>query len=323
MGCSNDKSLNENNKTMPQNEVKTNINFNIKTEENIKEENEVDRRNPFRKNNKNTHKKNNKTRNNKRDEENDINNKNNLNPNTNYNDNNYSEVEEEEGEEKISYRKQDENLLKNLDREKLKKLVLNCPKRTSIELDDFVDYLVENTKSLKDIEKAYFLFYWMHENIAYDVENYFKGGDSDCTPKGAFRNGKTVCSGYSRLYKYLGEPIGLKVFCVNGYAKDFSYEPGMKIQGTNHEWNIIKIEDSFYQLDSTWGAGKVSDKDKKYTKEFDEFYFCPRPEHIIFTHLPESDDHQLLEYPISKEEFSKRIVIKGSFFKWFTHPDYL
>jgi hypothetical protein len=46
MGCSNDKSLNEKNKTIPQNEVKTNINFNIKTEQ-IKEEEKVDKGNQF------------------------------------------------------------------------------------------------------------------------------------------------------------------------------------------------------------------------------------------------------------------------------------
>ena len=365
MGCSNDKSLNEKNKTIPQNEVKANINFNIKTEQ-IKEDKKVDKGNrfinPFNNNcfdinyiqsdkfdddieayvnnvinncnnsgnikiiNKNIVEYNNQTNNNainnfKISENNIIVDNVNNRKNIVSNDKNKSMVGEEEEEEKIAYRKQDENILKNLDKEKLKKLVLNCPKRTSIELDDFVNYLVENTKSLKDIEKAYFLFYWMHENIVYDAENFLKGGGYDCTPKGAFRKGKTVCSGYSRLYKYLGVPIGLKVFCVNGYAKGYGYEPNMKIQGTNHEWNIIKIEDSFYQIDSTWGAGKL--KDRKYIKKFDEFYFCPPSEHLIFSHLPVSDDHQLLEHPISKEEFSKRINIKSNFFKWFTHPDYL
>ena len=82
-------------------------------------------------------------------------------------------------------------------------MVLNCPKRTSITLNDFVKYLLENTKNLKDIEKAYFLFYWMHENIAYDYDGFVNRRNVDVTPEGVFRNGKTVCSGYSRLYKYL------------------------------------------------------------------------------------------------------------------------
>jgi transglutaminase/protease-like cytokinesis protein 3 len=43
----------------------------------------------------------------------------------------------------------------------------------------------------------------MHENIAYDYDGFVNRRNVDVTPEGVFRNGKTVCSGYSRLYKYL------------------------------------------------------------------------------------------------------------------------
>ena len=159
----------------------------------------------------------------------------------------------------------------------------------------------------------------MHENIAYDYDGFVNRRNVDVTPEGVFRNGKTVCSGYSRLYKYLGTRIGLKVFCASGYAKGIGYKPGTIIEGTNHEWNIIKIDDSFYQIDSTWGSGSINGR--KYIKELNDYYFCPSPHNFINSHLPSSDDHQLLEHPISKDEFAKRINFEGYFYDLFTHAD--
>jgi transglutaminase/protease-like cytokinesis protein 3 len=92
-------------------------------------------------------------------------------------------------------------------------LVLSCKKRTEISLNEFIVHFKDVTKNLTNAEKAYALFYWMAENIAYDANGYFSG-NSDVTPEGVYRNGYSVCSGYARLFKYIGTYIGLNVICV-------------------------------------------------------------------------------------------------------------
>lgn len=67
------------------------------------------------------------------------------------------------------------NILNIIDKEKLKKIVSSCPKRESIPLNKFREYLKKVTNNLKDEEKAYVLFYWITQNIKYDAQSYFSG----------------------------------------------------------------------------------------------------------------------------------------------------
>ena len=150
-----------------------------------------------------------------------------------------------------------------------------CPERTSISLNNFREHFRRVTNNLTEEEKAYTLFYWMSQNIAYDAEAYFSG-NSYVEPKETYNRGCSVCSGYSRLFKYIGDYIGLALICVSGYAKGYGYDPSEVISGTNHEWNIIKFNNVYYQIDSTWGAGSLIGNEFK--QELCEFYFCPEPD---------------------------------------------
>ena len=210
------------------------------------------------------------------------------------------------------------NILETLDREKIKKLVLSCKKRTEISLNEFIVHFKDMTKNLTSAEKAYALFYWMAENIAYDANGYFSGV-RDVTPEGVYRNGYGVCSGYSRLFKYIGTYIGLNVICVSGYAKGVGYSTEHKISGTNHEWNMIQLDGIYYPIDSTWGAGYLNGR--YFQKEFKEFYFCPEPEQLFSSHFPVDPKWQLITPSLSVEEFAKRIKFYDKFYKYFTKSD--
>ena len=116
-----------------------------------------------------------------------------------------------------------------------------------MDLYEFIVYFKEVTKNLTSAEKAYALFFWMCENIAYDANGFFSGV-TDTSPYSVYRNGYGVCSGYSDLFKYIGTYIRLYVFCVSGYAKGVGYSINDKILGANHEWNIIKLDHIYYIL---------------------------------------------------------------------------
>ena len=207
------------------------------------------------------------------------------------------------------------NILAKLDTEKLKKIISDCPKRTSISLNNFREHLKKVTNNLTQEEKAYSIFYWMSQNIKYDAESFF-AGVYHVEPEESYNNGCTVCSGYSRLFKYFGDYLGLDIICVGGYAKGYGYNPNEKISRSNHEWNIIKFNNVYYQIDSTWGAGILDGREFK--QELRESFFCPEPEKLILTHLPEEDKWQLLDSPLSEEEFSKRVKFNNKFFNFFT-----
>ena len=52
--------------------------------------------------------------------------------------------------------------------------------------------------------------------------------------------GRTVCAGYARAFQYVLQQLDIPCYYVTGYA------------GENHAWNIVKLDDGYYNVDSTW-----------------------------------------------------------------------
>ena len=142
------------------------------------------------------------------------------------------------------------------------------------------------------------IFLWECKNIVYDAEGLFAGRNVDCTPEGVFRNGKTVCSGYSRLYKDIAVFLGLEVECIPCYSKGVGYEPGKKFTKTD---NAINIKNKWYPIDATWGAGHL--EGKQHIQVLNEFYFFADPELLIKSHFPADDKWQLTKKKYTLEEF--------------------
>ena len=75
-------------------------------------------------------------------------------------------------------------------------------------MEELTKYLIENTKNLKDLEKAYLLFKWLGDNIEYDYEGMLDDS-AKCEIEDVFKLGKTVCSGYARLFRHFADNIKL------------------------------------------------------------------------------------------------------------------
>ena len=56
----------------------------------------------------------------------------------------------------------------------------------------------------------------------------------------ALVNGQTVCAGYARAMQYIMEKLGVPCYYCMGYA------------GESHAWNIISLDDGYYNVDATW-----------------------------------------------------------------------
>lgn len=230
----------------------------------------------------------------------------NVNSNKNDNDNNDNNKVEKVQVQRDSKRKEI-----SFDKEKCVSINSTIPTRVNTNLQSLKDTMKSKVQQLSEVQRAYVLFLWICQNIDYDAEGYFSGRDVDCTPEGVFKNGKTVCSGYARLFKDIALNLGLNVECVNCYAKGVSYEPGQQMKGTNHEYNVINLNNKWFPIDSTWGAGHIEGKD--FTRKFNEFYFLADPELLIKSHFPEDEKWQLTKRRYTMEEFSKWPKIDSDF----------
>ncbi|VDI40278.1 Hypothetical predicted protein [Mytilus galloprovincialis] len=112
--------------------------------------------------------------------------------------------------------------------------------------------------------------------------------------------------------------IALGITCkkISGYAKGYGHNLGEIItfsQDTDNAWNAVRLEGVWRFIETTWGAGYV-DKNQEFIKKFNNFYFLTSPENFIYDHFPyfnsnieESKQWQLLEKPITIEEYAKKI----------------
>ena len=75
------------------------------------------------------------------------------------------------------------------------------------------------------------------------------------TAYGALINHTSVCDGYSMAYSYLLEGLGIESLVVGGTAS-----------GGGHAWNLVKHEDNWYEVDSTWDDQELSTN--QYSEEF-------------------------------------------------------
>ncbi|MDE6318598.1 MAG: hypothetical protein K2M22_02580 [Lachnospiraceae bacterium] len=77
-------------------------------------------------------------------------------------------------------------------------------------------------------------------DILIDKIAYEKGADKNQSAYSALVEGKSVCAGYARAYQYLMQRLGIPCYYCTGFA------------GTDHAWNIVAMDDGYYNVDLTW-----------------------------------------------------------------------
>ncbi|MCL2074332.1 MAG: hypothetical protein FWH18_10445 [Marinilabiliaceae bacterium] len=190
---------------------------------------------------------------------------------------------------------------------KIDNYVLGLKIGKNVSEKEMVELIIK--KSTTNLEKARAIFVWIADNIAYDTS--FKV----TTFEEGLAKRKGVCQAYSELFKRFGELAGLQVVVISGDSNQYDYKKPSDLDSGGHAWNAFKSDNGKWILvDATWGAGYV--KNRKFTKEFTDFWFNPSPEIYIFSHFPKDDKWQLIDKQISKDAFLKMPPITPKFENW-------
>ncbi|CAF1378502.1 unnamed protein product [Adineta steineri] len=179
--------------------------------------------------------------------------------------------------------------------------------------------LVQMIKSLSNgksiIDQHWIIFYWIAHSIEYDTVALFTKNYADQSAEGVFRTKKGVCAGYGNIYKYLCDQLQMPCERVSGYSKGYGFDDreGAPTE-TDHAWNAVEIDGHWYLIESTWGAGKLNDN-KAFERQLDSYYFLPRPNEMIYHHLPEDEKWQLLERRIQMDEYMQMPKLRPLYFE--------
>ncbi|PVD31076.1 hypothetical protein C0Q70_10353 [Pomacea canaliculata] len=183
---------------------------------------------------------------------------------------------------------------------------------------DLVWDLIYSKNITNEIEKVRVIFRWLATKNLKEMnfDRVEKG-----SPEEVLMGLKTGTTTYAMVFDTMCNYAGLHSKIISGYAKGADYTPGMKFSpGQNqHSWNAIYIYGTWCLIDAHWAARRIIGKQAS-TEEFhyqlDEYFFLPDPHQLIYTHFPDDPRWQLLERPVTLEEFENMPHMKPQFFKY-------
>ncbi len=163
--------------------------------------------------------------------------------------------------------------------------------------------------------KARIIYAWITQHITYDVPSFFEAVNNDkypdVSPEKVLRDRTTICSGFSNLYYALAAAMNLESVIIIGYAKGATPEDIKRFEKVNHAWNGVKIDQEWYLLDATWGAGSTIND--QFVPEYKPYYFATAPQEFINNHYPKDQGWQLLSQTLSRKEFDNLPQISARF----------
>ncbi|MCM1136305.1 MAG: hypothetical protein NC400_12115 [Clostridium sp.] len=107
------------------------------------------------------------------------------------------------------------------------------------------------------------------DRISYDL-----GAEMNQSAYSALVNGRTVCAGYARAFQYVLQQMGIPCYYCTGYA------------GENHAWNIVRLEDGCYNVDTTWDDDETGRGNYEYFNKTDGDYADTHVRKELSVYLP-------------------------------------
>lgn len=149
------------------------------------------------------------------------------------------------------------------------------------EFDAQVNAIVSQVQNLPDQytkEKA------VHDALIERI-SYHADAEMNQSAYSALVNGETVCAGYSRAFQYILQQLGIPCYYCTGYA------------GESHAWNIVALEDGYYNVDTTWDD--TDGGNYNYFNKSDEDYANSHIRQEMSVYLPSCNGQM---YRIAPEE---------------------
>lgn len=128
--------------------------------------------------------------------------------------------------------------------------------------------LLTEVEHLDTYEKERRLHDLLIDRIEYD-----KSADMNQSAYSALVEGKSVCAGYARAYQYLMQRLGIPCYYCTGFA------------GVDHAWNIVALDDGYYNVDVTWDDTPGGEYD--YFNRTDQEYAATHVRRDLSVNLPQ------------------------------------
>ncbi len=126
-----------------------------------------------------------------------------------------------------------------------------------------------------DYRKIQHVYNWIVDTVEYDAS-----ASDNQNIYSVFAGRRSVCAGYSKATQYLLERMG--VFCT--------YVTGEAGGNARHAWNLVRIGEDYYYVDTTWGDPVFMTEMQGEAQDYVSYdYLCCDDTQLFMTHTPDSD----------------------------------
>jgi hypothetical protein len=170
-----------------------------------------------------------------------------------------------------------------------------------------------------DIEKARAIARWITSNITYDFEALASGKTTlSENPDSILVSRRALASGFANVFVKMMHSAGVEAFAISGVQKGVNFAPGNASSLKRHTWNAFRTGGKWYLVDLP--VYKEVETDGTYKLMYADAFFCIQPEQMIFTNFPDDKRWQLLDEPLTKEQFSNSVQCFGAFYGYKVTP---
>ncbi len=126
-----------------------------------------------------------------------------------------------------------------------------------------------------EYRKIQHVYQWIVDTVDYDAN-----ASDNQNIYSVFVGKRSVCAGYSKATQYLLERLG--VFCT--------YVTGEATGNEKHAWNMVRIGEDYYYVDTTWGDPVFQTELEGEGQSYISYdYLCCDDTQLFATHTPNPD----------------------------------
>jgi hypothetical protein len=178
-------------------------------------------------------------------------------------------------------------------------------------------YIMSNFSSQTDRSRA--IFVWVTTSIQYDIDNMFAVNfyqSTDEIIEEALSNRKGVCQHFAELYSAIANQSGIKTYVITGYTRQNGF-----VDYLPHAWCASLIDSVWYLFDPTWGSGYIYNS--RFIRKINNDFFKALPEKLIASHMPFDPLWQMVNYPVTAQEFYEGRTAMNRSKPYFSYRDTL
>ncbi|XP_040569990.2 hillarin [Lepeophtheirus salmonis] len=194
-------------------------------------------------------------------------------------------------------------------------------KATDIDYTSFTNLVRDLVgRSSSDVEKVRALFRYMSDK-KFNFRSWFlyypEEGNTRGVPEELFRGVEFGIESKALLFKRLCAYAGLHCEIIKGFSKSGPYLPGEEFLDNSYRntWNAVFIAGGWRLVQSNWAMVSLHSKVSRETRQlYQDHYFLTDPDKFIFEFFPMNSDWQLMNRPITIEEFEDLPLLRSTFF---------